>query len=313
MAWEKHLEELRQRRQWALAQGGEAAVVRQHAEGRLTIRERIEALVDAGSFQEIGMLAGRGSYEGTSVSHVTPAPYVGGSATIDGRPVAVGGEDFTVRGGSSAGLRRRKGGQGGFIEDLAFEYDMPLINLSHGAGGSVNSLQRGYAPLLGKDGFERAVELLGRAGKYPIVLAEPIQGLLINRLQHAILNEAYHLIERGICTAADIDVAGKLLLGPRMSVTGLIEQKDLSGLDTHALAQQELVPDLHHEGKASQVIVGKYTSNRLGTKTGTGFYDWRRMDVDGYRANTSGLMTEVLELLDSSRPTVPPLAEDEDA
>ncbi|MDP6567981.1 MAG: 3-hydroxyacyl-CoA dehydrogenase family protein [Alphaproteobacteria bacterium] len=161
--------------------------------------------------------------------------------------------------------------------------------------------------------IERAVELLGRAGKYPIVLAEPIQGLLINRLQHAILNEAYHLIERGICTAADIDVAGKLLLGPRMSVTGLIEQKDLSGLDTHALAQQELVPDLHHEGKASQVIVGKYTSNRLGTKTGTGFYDWRRMDVDGYRANTSGLMTEVLELLDSSRPTVPPLAEDEDA
>ena len=176
MAWEKHLEELRQRRQWALAQGGEAAVVRQHAEGRLTIRERIEALVDAGSFQEIGMLAGRGSYEGTSVSHVTPAPYVGGSATIDGRPVAVGGEDFTVRGGSSAGLRRRKGGQGGFIEDLAFEYDMPLINLSHGAGGSVNSLQRGYAPLLGKDGFERAVELLGRVPVVGAVLGPSAGG-----------------------------------------------------------------------------------------------------------------------------------------
>lgn len=169
MAWEESLEELKRRRDWALAQGGEASIARQHGEGRLTVRERIEALVDPGSFHEIGMLAGRGDYAGPDVTHVTPAPYVGGLATIDGRDVAVGGEDFTVRGGSSAGLARRKGGQGGFIEDVAFEYDIPLINLSHGAGGTVTSLLRGgYAPLPGKDGFERAVALMGRV---PVVAA----------------------------------------------------------------------------------------------------------------------------------------------
>jgi len=162
-AWEDSLEELGKRRAWSLEHGGKKAVQRQHDEGRLTIRERIIFLVDEGSFREIGQLSGRSSYEDGEVQGVTPAPYVGGLARIDGRPVVVGGEDFTVRGGSSAGLARRKGGQGGFIEDVAHEYDIPLINLSHGAGGSVNPLLRlGYAPMPGKDGLERSISLLGR-------------------------------------------------------------------------------------------------------------------------------------------------------
>lgn len=121
MGRESEIEELRLRRRWAEELGGAEAVAREHSLGRLTIRERIAKLVDPGSFREVGKLAGRGVYEGGLVKHVTPAPYVGGLAEIDGRPVAIGGEDYTVRGGSSPGLARRKGGQGGFIEDLAFE------------------------------------------------------------------------------------------------------------------------------------------------------------------------------------------------
>lgn len=55
---------------------------------------------------------------------------------------ALGGEDFTVRGGTSWGSQRRKGGQGGFVEDLAFQYRIPLINLIDGAGGTVASAAR---------------------------------------------------------------------------------------------------------------------------------------------------------------------------
>lgn len=162
MSWESEIEELQQRRRWAEELGGDKSVARERELGRLTIRERIDALVDPGSFREVGKLAGRGVYEGGSVKHVTPAPYVCGLAEIDGRPVAIGGEDYTVRAGSGAGLYRRKGGQGGFIDDLAFEYRIPLINLSHGSGGTVTSVRRlGYAPLPGFDGFERAVDLLG--------------------------------------------------------------------------------------------------------------------------------------------------------
>ena len=144
-------------------------VARQHAAGRLTVRERIDALVDRGSFQEVGKLTGSAKYEGEALAAVTPAPYVMGLAKIDGRAVAVGGEDFTVRGGTSWGSTRRKGGQGGFVEDLAFEYRIPLVNLIDGAGGTVSSArQRGYTTFPGVHGFEQSVALLGQV---PVVSA----------------------------------------------------------------------------------------------------------------------------------------------
>lgn len=143
--------------------GGPAAIARQHEAGRLTIRERIDKLVDQDSFREVGALAGTGSYDADNrLVSVTPAPYVAGLAKIDGRPVALGGEDFTVRGGTTFGSTRRKGGQGGFIEDLAFHYRIPLVNLIDGAGGSVTSIKRrGHSVFPGVHGFERSVELLG--------------------------------------------------------------------------------------------------------------------------------------------------------
>ena len=100
-----------------------------------------------------------------------------GLAKIAGRDVAVGGEDFTVRGGSSWGGDRRKGGQGGFVEDLAHEYRIPLINLVDGAGGTVTSARRrGHAVLPGVDGFERSVELLGEVPVASAVLGAAAGG-----------------------------------------------------------------------------------------------------------------------------------------
>jgi acetyl-CoA carboxylase carboxyltransferase component len=167
--WEPEIEELRQRRRAAAALGGEEAVRKHHERGRLTIRERISGLVDGGSFQEVGTLAGQGSFEGGKLTGVTPAPYVMGLASIDGRPVAIGGEDFTIRGGASWSGDRKKGGQGGFVEDLAGTYRIPLINLIDGSGGSVTSItKRGHSIFPGVHGFEGSVELMG---KVPVVCA----------------------------------------------------------------------------------------------------------------------------------------------
>src|SRR6185437_2437261 len=140
--WQPELDELALRRREALALGGEAAVAKHHAQGRLTIRERIGGLVDDESFQEVGRLTGQGAYDGGRLTGVLPAPYVMGLARIAGRSVAIGGEDFTVRGGTSWSGDRKKGGQGGFVEDLAHQYRIPLVNLIDGSGGSVTSLQR---------------------------------------------------------------------------------------------------------------------------------------------------------------------------
>ncbi len=167
--WAGALDELARRRAFAQGLGGAEAVAKHHGQGRLTIRERIGGLVDAGSFSEVGTLTGQGRYEDQRLVGLTPAPYVMGLAHIDGRPVAVGGEDFTVRGGTSWSGDRKKGGQGGFVEDLAHQYRIPLVNLIDGAGGSVTSItRRGHSVFPGVHGFERSVQLLGEV---PVVCA----------------------------------------------------------------------------------------------------------------------------------------------
>src|SRR3954470_2488475 len=109
MGWESDIEELRRREALARQMGGPDKVKRQHDAGRLTVRERIAALLDAGSFREIGALAGRAEYdENGVVKSVQPANFVLGRGRIDGRPVVVGGDDFTVRGGAADASIRQK-------------------------------------------------------------------------------------------------------------------------------------------------------------------------------------------------------------
>ena len=165
MSWRTEIDEIHRRRALAEQCGGAEAVAKHHAVGKLTIRERIQSVLDAGSFQEVGKLAGTAAYDAAGqLTGFTPAPYVAGLGKIDGRPVAIGGEDYTIKGGAGYGGQRRKGGQGGFIEDLASQYRIPLVNLIDGVGGSVTSIsRRGHAtfPGSGPDGFERSVELMG--------------------------------------------------------------------------------------------------------------------------------------------------------
>ena len=169
MSWKPEADEIARRARAAEELGGAESIERHHQHGRLTIRERIDAVLDPGSFQEVGKLTGNATYSDGKLAKLVPAPYVMGLGAIAGRPVAIGGEDFTVRGGTSWGGTRRKGGQGGFVEDLAHEYRIPLVNLIDGAGGSVASAKkRGYSVFPGIHGFERSVELLGEV---PVVSA----------------------------------------------------------------------------------------------------------------------------------------------
>lgn len=135
MSWQPEIDEINERRRLAKEQGGPDGIARQHSKGRLTIRERIDALVDDGSFDEVGEAAG-GSERGSNGELIdfTPANFVLGFAKIDGRRVIVGGEDFTIKGGSPspAGLRKSV-----YTEDLALQYKLPLVRLHEGAGGSV--------------------------------------------------------------------------------------------------------------------------------------------------------------------------------
>jgi 3-hydroxybutyryl-CoA dehydrogenase len=145
--------------------------------------------------------------------------------------------------------------------------------------------------------LDRVTMALRRCGKTPIVLGRPVMGALVNRLQHALLREAYHLIGEGIVTPEQIDDVARRLLGPRMCVTGLLEQKDISGLDTHALAQKSLVPHLCHDASPSRCLQERYERGDLGLKTGRGFYDWEGVDAARVRAHTTEMALRILELM----------------
>ena len=149
--------------------GGEERVARQHASGRLTVRERIERLFDPGTFHETGALAGRGSYDGDGeLTDFLPANTVVGQGRIDGRRAVVQGDDFTVRGGAADAAIWEKAV---YAERLAHDLRIPLVRLvdGTGGGGSVKSLeQMGFSYVPPLPGFDLVVENLSRV---PVVAA----------------------------------------------------------------------------------------------------------------------------------------------
>ena len=112
MSWQREVDELNKRRELAQRMGGTEGIERQRKRGKLTVRERLDALGDPGSFREFMGLVGRATYEDGELTHFTPKASVEGTCTIAGRKVVVSAGDFTVRGGSSGGS------QGGLITEL---------------------------------------------------------------------------------------------------------------------------------------------------------------------------------------------------
>ncbi len=171
MSWKKEISELGYRSELADAMGGKDKVERQHEFGKYTIRERIDRMSDNDSFHEIGKLAGVAEYdENGGLKQFTPSNFVFGTAEIDGRPVVLSGDDFTVRGGSAdasiAGKRLQ-------AEGLAVELRLPHIRLvdGMGGGGSVKTIEmagRTYIPRVA--GWETIVGHLGIAPSVSLAL-----------------------------------------------------------------------------------------------------------------------------------------------
>jgi acetyl-CoA carboxylase carboxyltransferase component len=131
--WEPELAELRRRGALAAELGGADRVARQHAGGRLTVRERIDRMLDPGSFHEVGAIAGKGEYgPDNCLLAFHPANCVFGRGTVDGRPVVIVGDDFTLRGGSADASIK---GKPRMSEQMAAHFRMPIIRLIEGSGG----------------------------------------------------------------------------------------------------------------------------------------------------------------------------------
>jgi propionyl-CoA carboxylase beta chain len=127
--------DLQRRRDEAVHAGSERAVERQHAKGKLTARERIERLLDPGSFTELDELA---RHRATAFGMAANRPYgdgvVTGFGTIDGRPVCVYSQDFTVYGGSLGEVYGEKIVK---VMDHAMKVGCPIIGINDGGGARI--------------------------------------------------------------------------------------------------------------------------------------------------------------------------------
>jgi acetyl-CoA carboxylase carboxyltransferase component len=182
MTWQPELDDVRRRRDLAGRMGGPDKVRRQHEAGRLTVRERLAALLDEGSFHEIGTLAGTAVYDSDGeLEDFTPANFVTGTGRIDGRKVVVGGDDFTIRGGAADAAIV---GKQIYAEQLANQMRLPLVRLidGTGGGGSVKMLeQMGHTYVPANPGWDYVVDNLSTV---PVVAAGlgPVAGLGAARL-----------------------------------------------------------------------------------------------------------------------------------
>lgn len=224
MTWERELEELRRRQALAQQMGGEEKVARQRAAGRLTVRERIQALLDAGSFHELGSITGVATQDETgAIATLMPTNFVFGRGCIEGRRVVVAGDDFTVRGGASdASIIEKQVA----AEQMANELRMPIVRLIEGSGGggSVKSLEAlGYTYVPYLPGWEHMVRNLATVPVVSLGLG-PIAGFGAAK----VVQSHYSLLVRG---TAQMFVAGPPVVA---AVGQKVSKEELGSSRIHA-------------------------------------------------------------------------------
>jgi len=225
VSWQPEIDEIRRREAIARDMGGAANVERQHAAGRLTVRERIERLLDPGSFHEIGALAGRAEYdESGQLASFTPSNFVAGTGRIDGRQVSIGGDDFTVRGGAADAAIGNKMERS---EKLARGLRIPMVRLvdGTGGGGSVKTIEhigRTYVPA--NPAWDTITAMLGEV---PVVGAclGPVAGLGAVR----VVTSHFSLMVRG---SSQLFVAGPPVV--ERGVGEKLSKEQLGGHEIHA-------------------------------------------------------------------------------
>ena len=224
MGWEPEIEELHRRGAFAEQLGGADKVKRQHDFGKLTVRERIERVIDPGTLHEIGKTAGIATYDDEdNLVDLLPSNFVFGLCEIDGRPAVISGDDFTVRGGSSdAALPAKRTAS----ETLALTLRLPHVRLidGMGGGGSVKTIEQdGYAKMNAMIGWNLVSDQLNVAPSIALALGS-VAGLGAAR----VATSHYSIIVR--------DTAQMMIAGPALvewASLGDAAKEELGHADIH--------------------------------------------------------------------------------
>lgn len=217
---EQRTEEVRTRKAEALLGGGEAAIARQHDRGKLTARERLEVLLDPGSFVETDMLA---RHRGTGLMADKPRAYgdgvVTGWGTIEGRKVFVFSQDFTFFGGAVGEVFAEKICK---VMDLALSTGAPVIGINDSGGARIQEgapSLAGYAYI-----FDRNVRASGVIPQISVILGPCAGGAVYSPA----ITDFIFMSE---------EISHMFITGPDVieAVTGeVVTHEELGGAMTHA-------------------------------------------------------------------------------
>ena len=176
MSWKYMIDELQKRKAMVYEMGGKENVKKQHDRGKLTARERIEALLDPETFLERGILAGDAVYKDGDLESLTPCPILIGLGKIEGKKVVLVVDDFTVKGASVGDMYKAKLA---YALKMARELKLPMVRLLDGAGGSIKEILKvGYVkfPTLPEHAMKDIVDLMSAVPVISVALG-PTAGL----------------------------------------------------------------------------------------------------------------------------------------
>jgi 3-hydroxybutyryl-CoA dehydrogenase len=167
---------------------------------------------------------------------------------------------------------------------------MPLVEIVKGDRTSLETVELLRALLLD-------------VGKRPVVVRKDVPGQLGNRIFHAIKREAMYIVQEGIATAEEVDLAIKMGFGLRLPAHGPLEHTDLNGLDASLRTESYLFKSICSDDEPLPILKEKVANGERGLKDGKGFYDWSKRDaVEVRRIRDEFLMARVKEMYPPKRP-----------
>ena len=246
------------------ADGVDAAVVAAGAMARLLEEEGLAGSADEMAARSTVPATSRGSRGRTSSSRPwrDPRGQARGARGRRGRRRARrAARDEQVRPAGdrhrSAAATPRTGRGAALLEPRASDADREVAGGEHAAAERV----------------AEAADLVRAIGKVPVVLHHEVLGFLGTRMQQAVVREAIALLDAGVASAADIDLAVRTSFGVRFPAIGPLESADISGLDVIAAIHAYLLPDLDRSTTLQPALVDCIGRGDLGVKSGRGFHE----------------------------------------
>jgi 3-hydroxybutyryl-CoA dehydrogenase len=146
---------------------------------------------------------------------------------------------------------------------------------------------------------EGLVALAKALGKAPIWVKKDVPGFVGNRIQHAMLREAFYLINDGVVDAEGVDTAVRYGFGFRFIACGPILQKEMSGWDTNYLVAKALYPHLYNDKTPAPVVKALVDKGHLGMKAKRGFWEWDDAKIAQEKARIERCLQAGMEILKS--------------